>query len=523
MKLTRLLARVEAVLDASGVPDRLEALMPTAGPSRQLPVRTVLCGVVLAIARTKVAHLASVHRLLSDLPLPDQLRLRVAVHQETGIRQATYRQFEHAFSLLVAPIDPSPVPSFRRVATNERASHLVSLRRDLDIALRQALLDELVDALVEASIPETDRYGSSVAVDWTDHETWARPRARDDPIPCADPDAAWGHAKRNAPGARDGLFFGYYAQVVVTVTDEGQRPQPELIRRVVVKGANCEPVAELCDCLARMASGVMVGDVLADAGYSFKCGFAPAIHALGAVPVMELHPFDRGPKGTFAGATLANGSLYCPMVPELLTGLGPLARNATDDGAAIHQRQAAELDRYRFVAHTRRDADGFQRFCCPAEAGKVRCPHVPASLAGDFSHPTIVDAPDPVPPCCSKRTITVPPTVNAKTRQKHPYPSAAFVDSYARRTGAERAFSGLSDPAGEGIRRGWCRLLGTAKNALAYALGAIAHNIRILWSKERSQTAQPSATGPRSRRRERRGTRLVLGDATLPRTEPDTG
>jgi hypothetical protein len=480
--------------------------------------------VLSSIARTKVAHLASAHRLLCDLPLSDQLRLAVAVHEEAGLRQATYRQFEHAFSLLVAPIDPSPVPSFARVANDERAERLASLRRDLDVALRQALLDELIDALVEASIPETERYRSSVAVDWTDYETWARPRAPDDPVPCADPDAAWGHAKRNAPGAKDGLFFGYYAQVVVTVTDEGQRSHPELIRRVVVKGANCEPVAELCDCLVRMVgSGAVVGDVLADAGYSFKRDFAPAIHALGAVPVMDLHPFDRGPKGTFAGATLANGSLYCPMVPELLTGLGPLARNASDAVADIHERQAAELDRYRFVAHTRRDADGFQRFCCPAQAGKVRCPHVPASLTGDFSHPSIVDAPDPAPPCCSNRTITVPPTVNAKTRQKHPYPSAAFVNSYARRTSAERAFSGLADPAGEGIRRGWCRLLGTAKNVLAYALGAIAHNIRIVWSKERSQAAGTPTTGPRVRRRLRRGTRPAPSDVLVPGPGPDTG
>ncbi len=159
---------------------------------------------------------------------------------------------------------------------------------------------------------------------------------------------------------------------------------------------------------------------------------------------------------------------------------------------------------------------------CPAVAGKVRCPHVRVSLNGDFSHPSIVEPPSAPPPCCAQRTITVPPTVNAKTRQKHPYPSTAFADSYARRVGAERAFSGLADPAGEGVRRGWCRFMGRTKNLLAYALGAVAHNIRIVWSHERAKTAEErrSSVGPRPKSR-RHGTRSKEGPTTS--QPPDTG
>ena len=36
------------------------------------------------------------------------------------------------------------------------------------------------------------------------------------------------------------------------------------------------------------------------------------------------------------------------------------------------------------------------------------------------------------------------------------YPSAAHRRSYARRTGAERGFATLKDPASNDISRGWC-------------------------------------------------------------------
>ena len=45
---------------------------------------------------------------------------------------------------------------------------------------------------------------------------------------------------------------------------------------------------------------------------------------------MDLHPSDRGTKGTFGGAICANGNLYCPCTPPALLTLGPLARGATE-------------------------------------------------------------------------------------------------------------------------------------------------------------------------------------------------
>jgi hypothetical protein len=485
------LSRLESVLEDSGVAAMLEAAIPTAGPPRQLGTHSVLVGILLSISTAKVAHLASAYRALCDLPIPDQIRLGVARHSRNGLKIATYRQFEHSFSQMMAPVDPSPVPSFRGVAPTGRAQYLAERRKGIESACKQAMLFALTDALLEASIPEKDRSRRCLAVDWTDHETWARPKDKAGCQLSADPDAAWRHAKRNAPGAKDGLFFGYYAQVAVMAPEEGSKGDSEFICRVVLKSASVEPADEMAGLLERMAgTGAGPSDVLADCGYSFKTGFSSRLRRIGADPVMDLHPFDRGPKGTFEGAVCANGSLYCPAVPEPLLSLGPLVRGASAQVVEAHDRSCAELEHYRFAPLNRPDRDGYERVMCPASAGKLRCPLVETSLTLSFSRPSIAKPPLLAPRCCRQASITVPPNVNDKTRQKHPYPSPTHRRSYARRTAAERAYARLADPAGEGVRRGWCRLFGTAKNALMYSLAAVAHNIRISESRERQDRAE---------------------------------
>ena len=460
----------------------LEEAVSSSGPARQLTFRTVLLGILLSISNSKVAHLSAAYRCLCDLSVIDQVRLGVARPGHDGLKTASYRMFEHSFNAMMKPIDPSPVPSFRGVAPLKRPGHLARRRAGIEAPAKETMLVGLIDALLEASVPKAKREHRCLAVDWTDHESWARPKDKLSEEISADPDAAWGHAKRNAPGAKDALFWGYYAQVAVVACEEGaENPDPELIYRVVVKSASIEPADEMAGPLERMAaSGKGPSDVLADCGYSFKTGFSRRLRNIGAEPVMDLHPFDRGPKGTFEGAVCANGSLYCPCVPERLLALGPLVRGAPEKAMAAHDRSCAELEHYRLAPLARPDKEGYERVMCPAAAGKLRCPLVEASLNLSFSHPSVTEAPSSPPRCCRQRSITVAPQVNDKTRQKHPYPSPVHRRSYARRTAAERAYARLADPAGEGLRRGWCRLFGTAKNTLMYSLAAVVHNLRLL-------------------------------------------
>jgi hypothetical protein len=123
------------------------------------------------------------------------------------------------------------------------------------------------------------------------------------------------------------------------------------------------------------------------------------------------------------GAILAKGALYCPATPSALLETGPLARGATEAETAAHDAKAAELCRRRLAPLTGYDEDGYHRVGCPAARGKLRCPLRPASMALDHTRPEVSSPPEHPPICCSQRTVTVPASVNAKTAQKHDYPS----------------------------------------------------------------------------------------------------
>jgi hypothetical protein len=239
----------------------------------------------------------------------------------------------------------------------------------------------------------------------------------------------------------------------------------------------------------------------------------------GAQLVQDLHPLDRGPRGTHHGAIIANGNLYCPMTPRTLLELGPLARDATPDLAAAHDQQTAETARYKLGNITADDHDGYHRVMCPAVMGKIRCPLRPASMTLDRTRPEILTPPSHPPACCTQQTITVPPDVAAKTRQKHDYPSAAHRKSYARRTGAERTFSTAKDPATNNIARGWTRLMGLTPLTLWLTCLLAVRNQRILaaWNARQDDNARRAAAGlPPKTRRRRRKTLTDLTTAGIP-------
>jgi hypothetical protein len=98
--------------------------------------------------------------------------------------------------------------------------------------------------------------------------------------------------------------------------------------------------------------------------------------------------------------------------------------------------------------------------------------------------------------------------VNAKTAQKHDYPSAAHRRSYRRRTGAERTFSTVKDPAATDVARGWCRLMGLVPITLFFVCAMVVRNQRVLvaFDARRAEDDRRATAGlpPRTRRRRRR-------------------
>ena len=163
--------------------------------------------------------------------------------------------------------------------------------------------------------------------------------------------------------------------------------------------------------------------------------------------------------------------------------------------------------------------------------GKIRCPLRPDSMALDRDRPEILAPPEHPPACCTQQTITVPAEINAKTAQKHDYPSKAHRRSYARRTGAERGFATVKDPAATDITRGWCRLMGLAPLMLFTTTLLIVRNQRTLaaWNttagrkpapRRRRAPAQNTAPAPQDNPRHPRRGAAVTTDPRPGRAHP---
>jgi hypothetical protein len=493
------LAALEEVIDASGIAPATEALLPAGVRARQLSVRTLLLGMTLALADGRPAHLTRAHQALAGLPEDEQRRLGVLADWKHGPHQLTYRQAEYTFRLVT------------RV-----------LGKDEPDGLPSPELQAACSDLLEASIPHQHGGASaSLAVDWSDLETFSRPPphgTRD----CADPEASWGHRKNNLLRDENELFFGYYLSHAIMVADEGGPPVPEFARRMTLSSCRHDPVPAFTPVLTAMpGQQVPLGDILADSGYSHRIpgNWAVPLRLAGAQLVQDLHPNDRGPRGTHGGAIIANGNLYCPKTPRPLLELGPLAPGAAKEQAAAHDAKTAEAARYKLSRLARDDEDGYHRVACPAAAGKIRCPLQPPSMTLDRGRPEILQPPEQPQACCTQQTITVPADVNAKTRQKHDYPSPAWRRSYARRTSAERGFATAKDPASNDIARGWCRLTGLAPLMLFTTALLVVRNQRILhaWDARQEENARRAAKGlPPKTRRRRRKTLTALTAAAPP-------
>jgi hypothetical protein len=481
----------EQAIDASGAAARIEAMLPIGVRRRQLTVRTLLAGMCLAQADHRPAHLTRVHQALTALGDDDKRRLGVTADWKDGPHQLTYRQTERTFGLVTD-----------------------ALAKDEPDGLPSGPLQRICDDLLEASVPQEFKNAStSLAVDWTDLESFSRPPPAKGGH-CAGPEASWGHRKNNLLRSEDELFYGWYLSAGLMMPEENGPAIPELARRVTVSSCRHDPVRAMVPVLTAMpAAGIPLGDILTDSGYAHRDAGAWALplRVTGARLVQDLHPHDRGPKDTHHGAIISNGNLYCPKTPRPLLELGPLTRAATREQAADHDRKTAELARYKLGRLTADDQDGYHRVQCPAAMGKIRCPLQAASMRLDRDRPEILTPPEHPQACCLQQTLTIPPDVNAKTRQKHDYPSAAHRRSYARRTGAERGFATAKDPASNDISRGWCRLTGLAPLMLFTTTLLIARNQRILhaWNTRQQDNQRRAANGLPPKTRKRRRTTLA--------------
>ncbi len=131
------LAPIEAIVDKSGVVNRIEALLPVGVRPRRLSVRTLIIAILIALADHCPAHLTRFYEALVNLSEPDKWRLGVISDWHAVPHQLTYRQAGYTFGLLVNGLGKKLLQEKTMSYSNfpelrERVSVLGSNRRGLD-------------------------------------------------------------------------------------------------------------------------------------------------------------------------------------------------------------------------------------------------------------------------------------------------------------------------------------------------------------------------------------------------------
>lgn len=528
-----------AVIDRSGLGDDLDReLRPRRGPQSRLTFRALLvAGVLVAVRRDGSLDVRSMWRTLNGLP--DDLLAELRLRRRDDGQTVSEVQVSHCWNRLAESLDAATTYAGRRIgkpseddaarawrrgledpATRPRRQRSPSTRgtaRDLqaeDRADRAFRLSRVCDQLLQATLP--DGFDSlTIAIDWTDHETWATTytgRATS-----ADPDARWGRRRpsgnrvaRRQPVPPDvnhdpadwdegksELFYGFNQHVAVTTRATDGTDTPEVALAIRVTPADAMDVGPVVVDMVRSIQGaqVAVEEVLVDRGYSTKS--VDKIHR----PLAGRDTFltfdytlaQYGRHGTHEGAVLIGGEPHCPAMPEeLANGPRPSPIGSTEAAWASYWENRSRLDSYAFRRLGRPTTDLTQRYECPAAAGRVRCPLrvTSQSIALDKNVPEVFEPPTDPLRCCTQRTITFPTDVGLGLRQRHPHGSKSWLASYDRRTAVERYFSSVKYEGG--AQRHDIRVLGLTRRTLMLTFACVGTNLRHIrnWT-ERIERSVP--------------------------------
>jgi len=520
------------LIDRSGKAPVIEAaLAHAAGRPRPLPVRAVLAALACLALDDRPLFLTEATRLLFQQISGTSRRLLGVPGTASGERAflAAYRRVRYCFGAICSVMDPSPLPKNRRLSEQD----LTARTRPMTPVQAQAArgrLEAFINSLIDASISvltdeERAASGGCTGLDATPVPLFSRGPSRRAGLCASDPDGGWyvregDHRDREDDKGKPlpKISWALEATIATTARPPGTLPGcPNLAAGLALTRPGEDPGGTGARVLASVAArGRTPGWLGYDRAYTQALPerFHLPARALGYKPVMDYRDDQLGIQASTGGAILAEGTWYCPALPEpLITATTRLRDHAIT--RELYDQQIAARRPYQLHRKDGPGTDGYQRLTCPAlgRHPALMCPLRAGSLSPRDGRAKALQPPAEPPRICRQTAITIAPDIGARYRQDLPYGSPAWHKTYATLRNTIEGLNGLvKDTAHEALaqpaRR---RVRGIAAQSIFTALLLMAANIRKIraW---RALTARDKTRITRRARRRRTSLRDYLPD-----------
>ena len=516
-------ARCAALIDRSGVAawleEELRARYQRPGRPRELSVRALLVSLLLLASDDRALHLTSVTEVLFSR-LSKSARRELGVCAEIEDRRsflARYRQVRYLFSKVASVLDPSGLVKNRRLSLETFASRCRIVSEEEE-TLARGRLESFMGRLLRASVQEAGVAPTTLAygLDATAVPLFSRGPSKRSNLSASDPDGGWyvregDHREREDHKGRTRSRVAWALEATVVTTASGTPGTLSSFPNLVVGLALTRPGIDPGGTAARVLKGVRQrgfapGPLGVDRAYSGA--FAEVFHlparAMGFLPVMDYRIDQLGRQANSHGAVMVEGTWYCPSMPEVLVSATLDLREGRIDDDAYRQRLAARAD-YALTRKSGPDADGYERFSCPAQGDrpKVRCPLRISSLSALGKR--TVEPPGEPPRLCRQSAITIAPDVAARFAQGFAFGSEEWARRYATLRNTIEGWNGfVKDPAHEALAQSARRRVrGIAAQGIFITILFVAANLRKI-DAHRSQLANLEEVEARKRARRRR-------------------
>jgi len=461
-----------------------------------MKVRALLVALLLLALDDRPLHIKAATKLLF-CRLPAPWRDRLGIKGEAIDRKAflaRYRQARYLFHLVVSIVDPS-VEAKDRVLPDGQLAARSKKMAPAELVVRQKGLQELVNDLLEASVrvcssQELSGFDGSVGLDATPVPLWSRGPSVRRGTCASDPDGGWYVREadgREATGPEAKALRKIYWALEATIVTMGRPPgdvptYPNLALGVGLGRPGHDPGGSGSRLLAELRRrGWPAGFVGADRGYTQGRPehFHLPVRSLGYSLVMDYKSTELGRQANSQGAVMVDGGFYCPAMPEALVRASSEKRTGTIDEKTFRERISARRP-WRLVRKSGPDADGYERFACPAQG---RHPHLCCPLrpeANALGQVPVLSPPAVPPKVCTQSAVTIAPDIGARHRQDLAFGSEDWARTYATYRNTIEGWNGyVKDTAHEALAApGRRRVRGIAAQSIFVALLLMAANFR---------------------------------------------